>query len=130
MRTDGPTSLVKGSRTGFPEQTFPFMTRPIDPDESVRINSDDESIPYKKDVSAEDSPLPTEPVKIVEDSNVPFTYGQPYPPPPLMQPYQTEGFEPQGYEAQPYDETVGLPQTSQAQQQPQSRQWAGETEIN
>lgn len=40
-------------------------TRPIDPDESTRINSDDDSIPYKKDLS-EDSPEPTEFVKTVE----------------------------------------------------------------
>ncbi|CAH0591404.1 unnamed protein product [Chrysodeixis includens] len=56
------------------ENNFMNIKR-IDPDESVKMNSDDESIPYKKDVT-EDSPEPTEPVKVTED--VPYTYGQPY----------------------------------------------------
>ncbi|XP_041968877.1 protein mesh isoform X3 [Aricia agestis] len=78
-----------------------IKSRPIDPDESLKINSDDESIPYKKDVT-EDSPEPTEPVKVVDiepesnndDNNYPY---QPYP---------------------------------NAQGEDQARPWSGETEIN
>lgn len=109
-----------------------IKTRAIDPDESVKVNSDDESIPYKKE-SAEDSPLPTEPVK-VEDA--PFNYGV-YP----AQPFQARTFDPAGYSAQPYNESglpetevglpdpeVRLPETSQSKNQ--ERPWSGETEIN
>ncbi|CAH2055875.1 unnamed protein product, partial [Iphiclides podalirius] len=51
-------------------------TRSIDPDESFKLNSDDESIPYKKDTT-DDSPEPTEAVKVVENEQPSF-YGQPY----------------------------------------------------
>ncbi|XP_075981860.1 sushi domain containing 2 mesh isoform X1 [Anticarsia gemmatalis] len=55
-----------------------FLTiKPLDPDDSVKINSDDDSIPYKKDVT-EESPEPTEPVKVVDNADQPYTYGQPY----------------------------------------------------
>lgn len=43
----------------------------------MKINSDDESIPYKKDVT-EDSPEPTEPVRVVDSAEPGFAYGQPY----------------------------------------------------
>lgn len=59
----------------------PFL-RPLDPEESFRINSDDESIPYKKDTT-EDTPEPTEPVKVVDnvdtaESPDQYPYGNPY----------------------------------------------------
>ncbi|XP_063384616.1 protein mesh isoform X3 [Cydia fagiglandana] len=114
------------------EIDYMIKTRAIDPDESVKVNSDDESIPYKKE-SAEDSPLPTEPVK-VEDA--PFNYGV-YP----AQPFQGQSFQPAGYSAQPYDESglpeteVGLPDAEvrlpeAGQSKNQERPWSGETEIN
>ncbi|XP_013171596.1 PREDICTED: uncharacterized protein K03H1.5 isoform X2 [Papilio xuthus] len=53
-------------------------TRSIDPDDSFKVNSDDDSIPYKKDTT-EDTPEPTEAVKVVDDNEQPtYPYGQPY----------------------------------------------------
>nr|H9JIQ1.1 RecName: Full=Protein mesh; Flags: Precursor [Bombyx mori] len=52
-------------------------TRAIDPDDSVKVTSDDESIPYKKDVT-EETPEPTEGVQAVEPSNPNYNYGRPY----------------------------------------------------
>lgn len=82
----------------------------MDVDESVKINSDDESIPYKKDLS-EDSPVPTDPVKLadnmdtrVDDIDNMDTRAEDVPQP----------FAPYG---QPYDPR-------------QARQYNGETEIN
>lgn len=50
--------------------------RPLDPEESLRMNSDDDSIPYKKDTT-EDTPEPTEPVKVAESPDQ-YPYGTPY----------------------------------------------------
>lgn len=71
----------------------------------MKINSDDDSIPYKKDL--EDSPEPTDPIRVVDNENQGYEQGYPYgdpeipvpPPQPLMQPSQ-------------------------------GRNWGGETEIN
>lgn len=41
------------------------------------MTSDDESIPYKKDVT-EETPEPTEGVQAVEPSNPNYNYGRPY----------------------------------------------------
>lgn len=85
---------------------FYFRTRGVDPDESMKINSDDDSIPYKKDM--EDSPLPTDPVRVVDNEN--------------------QGYE-QGY---PYRDPE-MPPSPQPLVQPapaQNRNWGGETEIN
>ncbi|XP_045514585.1 protein mesh isoform X3 [Pieris brassicae] len=113
------------------ELAYLEKTRQIDPDESVKINSDDDSIPYKKDVT-EDSPEPTEPMQS-------YAYGQ--------QPQGYQGYQesPQEYasespqafvqEPQRYPEgpqqtfTPNRPQPLQNIQQPGS-QWSGETEIN
>ncbi|CAH0719205.1 unnamed protein product, partial [Brenthis ino] len=85
---------------------LPIKSRSIDPDESVKMASDDDSIPYKKDTS-EDSPEP-----IANETN--------------SYPYQ--------FQDQPTSEPPAQyqqPQPFQQPQQPQSsRQWAGETEIN
>lgn len=67
---------------------FHSFPRPLDPDESVKINSDDESIPYKKDTT-DDTPEPTESVKVM-DSAAPFTYSQPYDPARQARPYGEE----------------------------------------
>ncbi|CAG4937796.1 unnamed protein product [Parnassius apollo] len=63
-------------------------TRSIDPDESFKVNSDDDSIPYKKDDTIEDSPEPTEPVKLVETENLQPSYS--------YQPYQEQPKQDQG----------------------------------
>ncbi|XP_047508314.1 protein mesh isoform X3 [Pieris napi] len=113
------------------ELAYLEKTRQIDPDDSVKINSDDDSIPYKKDVT-EDSPEPTEPMQS-------FAYGQ------QAQGYQGYQESPQEYasespqayvqEPQRYPEgpqqtfTPNRPQPVQNIQQPGS-QWSGETEIN
>ncbi|XP_045504606.1 protein mesh isoform X3 [Colias croceus] len=96
-----------------------IKTRAIDPDESVKINSDDESIPYKKDTT-EDSPEPTEPVKVVDldNDNQGFSYGQP-------QAY-SENIDTQ----QPYNQNQQQPMPYNQNQQPPASQWSGETEIN
>ncbi|KAH9637489.1 hypothetical protein HF086_010900 [Spodoptera exigua] len=90
-----------------------FMNiKPLDPEESLRINSDDESIPYKKDTS-DDTPEPTEPVK-VEDNPEPSPEPMPAPIPPAPPvvgiPYPAYGM--------PYDPSR------------QARPYGGETEIN
>ncbi|CAF4952169.1 unnamed protein product [Pieris macdunnoughi] len=113
------------------ELAYLEKSRQIDPDDSVKINSDDDSIPYKKDVT-EDSPEPTEPMQS-------FAYGQ------QAQGYQGYQESPQEYasespqayvqEPQRYPEgpqqtfTPNRPQAVQNIQQPGS-QWSGETEIN
>lgn len=66
------------------------------------MNSDDESIPYKKDVT-EDSPEPTEPVKVPDGA--PYTYGQPYGQAPAV-PYN-EAYDPTR-QAKPYGEETEI----------------------
>lgn len=91
----------------------------------MKINSDDESIPYKKDT--EDSPEPTDPVRVDNDpyADSVRVADQPYPSP-VMQPESSTS-----YASQPF--TYGqpppppMPETSE---QARARQWAGETEIN
>ncbi|CAG9782270.1 unnamed protein product [Diatraea saccharalis] len=118
-----------------------FMTiksRPIDPDESMKINSDDESIPYKKDIP-EESPEPTDPVQIMDSPETSrFPYGQSYnspEPPPQPPPMELTQSPPMGLQqpspmsSQPSpmglsQPSIGLPLP------PQSRRWDGETEIN
>ncbi|OWR51288.1 Extracellular domains-containing protein [Danaus plexippus plexippus] len=101
---------------------MPIKTRSIDPDESFKINSDDESIPYKKDIN-EDSPEPTEAVKVSDIDNDNYPYNQQY-----------QNNEPQ-YQYQQTQPFQTFPQSNPAQtqnnQQPETkRAWSGETEIN
>ncbi|CAH2207885.1 jg6028 [Pararge aegeria aegeria] len=112
---------------------LPIRTRTFDPDEQLKLNSDDDSIPYKKDLT-EDSPEPTEPVKV--DNDIAYPYGQEYPQPSEQYQTSTDTFTQPQYPPQTTD-TFGQPQPYQQQQsqyqqqQPQtSRAWAGETEIN
>ncbi|XP_037976230.2 protein mesh isoform X1 [Plutella xylostella] len=82
------------------DDEFMIKTTAIDPEDSFKVNSDSESIPYKKDLG-EDSPLPTDPVTVGDSSDQP------------------------GYQ---YDQARAL--ADEFNQGQQSRQWAGETEIN
>lgn len=122
---------------------IPHRSRPIDPDESMRINSDDESIPYKKGLT-EDSPEPTEPVKVdnidsplpgVEPEPNPNTFGLP------LQYSEPAYDDTLTYRTPPYNYDQNLDQNQteplpppppppQPAQPGQSRQWTGETEIN
>ncbi|XP_047027445.1 protein mesh isoform X3 [Helicoverpa zea] len=73
------------------EENDYLNVKPIDPEESFRINSDDESIPYKKDVTEDVTPEPTEPVKVVDSAEpAPFSYGTPYDPNRQARPYGGE----------------------------------------
>uniref|UniRef100_A0A2H1V8T1 SFRICE_010217 n=1 Tax=Spodoptera frugiperda TaxID=7108 RepID=A0A2H1V8T1_SPOFR len=91
-----------------------FMNiKPLDPEESLRINSDDESIPYKKDTS-DDTPEPTEPVKVVDNQE---PSPEPIPPAPMPAPLPVVGIPYPAY-GMPYDQSR------------QARPYGGETEIN
>jgi hypothetical protein len=76
----------------------------------MKINSDDESIPYKKDLT-EDSPEPTDPVRVIDGGEQSaYPYRQPYEP--VSQ-----------------DDDIGIPLPPPPPQQARGR-WDGETEIN
>ncbi|CAB3241492.1 unnamed protein product [Arctia plantaginis] len=94
--------ILKRRKDDEKEENDFMAIRPLDADESVKINSDDDSIPYKKDVT-EDSPEPTEPVKLSDNIETRTDDGE------VPQPFVPYG--------QPYDPR-------------QARQYDGETEIN
>lgn len=118
----------------------------------MKINSDDESIPYKKEMP-EDSPEPTEPVQVVDNGGAaayPYQYDQPQTSTPNQQwdgqqQPATSWVDQPGQSSEQYDGQAQLlppppppPEgqwdSSQGQRQPlnqpQARQWTGETEIN
>ncbi|XP_063831983.1 protein mesh isoform X3 [Ostrinia nubilalis] len=138
--------ILKKRKQDESEDDNEFMTiksRPLDPDESVKINSDDESIPYKKDLP-EDSPEPTEPVQVADNSTTyPYQYDQPQSSTPLAQQTRQWDGQDQALPGQSDQQWDGLPppppqpedqQWADGQRQPlnqnQARQWQGETEIN
>ncbi|XP_026330187.1 protein mesh isoform X1 [Hyposmocoma kahamanoa] len=113
------------------EDFLRVKTRPIDPDESTRINSDDDSIPYKKGM-VEDSPEPTDSVKAIDS---PLPSADPPPNPNTFGiPYTEPAYDPNlTYQAPQftYEENLDQPQPPPPPPEPgQSRQWRGETEIN
>ncbi|XP_053616264.1 protein mesh isoform X3 [Plodia interpunctella] len=81
-----------------------MTVKQIDPDESMRINSDEDSLPYKKDIP-EDSPEPelADPVRVMDDVGIPYDASYDPPPPPPAPPVQDQA---------------------------RARQWTEETEIN